>query len=51
MLKLSRVPKADYNSFQNLDVNRGSLSDTIDSGIPCNRTISLTYSSANQSME
>ena len=40
VLKLSRVPKANCNSFQNLEVNRGSLSDTIDNDTPCNHTTS-----------
>ena len=51
MVKFSRVPKADCNSFQNLDVNRGSWSNTIDNGILCNQIILLTYSSTNRSME
>ena len=44
MLKLSQVLKVDCNSFQNLDVNRGSRLNTIDNGIPCNQKISFTYS-------
>ena len=46
-MKLSRVPKANCNSFYNLDVNHGSLFDTIDNGTPCNRTISSTYKLVN----
>ena len=37
------VPSSRINSFQNLAVNRGSRSDTIDSGIPCKRTILFKY--------
>jgi hypothetical protein len=39
------VPIASCRHVQNREVNLGSLSDTIEAGIPCNLTISLMYSS------
>ena len=37
------VPRAFYRLCQNLEVNRWSLSNTIETGTPCLLTISLTY--------
>ena len=37
------VPMALCKLFQNVDVNLGSLSDTIETSSPCNLTISLIY--------
>jgi len=50
-LILSCVPNAAYIDCQNLDVNRGSRSDTMLAGTPCNLTTSLTYNSANLSID
>ena len=41
MLKFSQVPKVSCNFPQNVEVNLGSLSEMIDTEIPCNRTIPL----------
>ena len=49
MLKCNQVPMAFGKLDQNLDVNLGSQSETIDIGTPCNLTISSTYNSANLS--
>ena len=38
------VPMAFWKLFQKCVVNLGSLSDTIETGTPCNRTISLHMS-------
>src|ERR1700676_2470629 len=40
------VPNILCVSLQNLEVNLGSRSDTIDSGSPCSRTISFIYNEA-----
>jgi hypothetical protein len=45
MLIFSFVPIASCKHVQNHEVKQGSLSDTIEAGIPCNLTISLMYSS------
>src|ERR1700720_2126024 len=42
----SLVPNNQWVSFQNLEVNLESLSDTIEWGNPCKRTTSLTYNDA-----
>ena len=47
MLRHNSVPIANWNSCQNLEVNFISWSETIDKGIPYNRTISLIYRYAN----
>ena len=49
MLKYNRVQMASCKLDQNLDVNLGSRSETIDIGTPCNLTISSTYNWANLS--
>jgi len=46
-LIVSLLPKAPCKVCQNRDVNRGSLSDTMLEGTPCNLTTSLMYSWAN----
>ena len=51
MLKFSQVLKASCNFRKNLEVNLGSLSEMMDIGIPCNRTISLMYSFASLSSD
>jgi hypothetical protein len=43
VLNRNLVPITFCRLIQNLDVKRGSLSDTIDSGTPCNQTISCKY--------
>jgi hypothetical protein len=40
------VPSRRISSCQNLAVNLGSRSDTIDKGTPCKRTILFKYASA-----
>lgn len=40
------VPSIRISSYQNLAVNRGSLSLTIDRGTPCSRTILSRYALA-----
>ena len=40
---LSRVPIAFWKLFQKYAVKIGSLSDTMDTGTPCSRTISRMY--------
>ena len=49
MLKCNRVPMESYKLDQNLDVNLGSRSETIDIGTQCNLTISSTYNQASLS--
>ena len=49
MLKCNLVPMTSCKLDQNLDVNLGSQSETIDIGKPCNLTISSTYNWANLS--
>jgi hypothetical protein len=51
VLKFSLVLIALCNFSQNLEVNRGSRSDTMEIGTPCNLTISRTYNSASLSIE
>ena len=51
MLKCNLVPNASCKFFQKCDVKRGSRSDTIDIGTPCNLTISEIYKDANLSKE
>jgi hypothetical protein len=45
------VPKARCILGHNLDVNQGSLSETIEIGTPCNLTTSLIYNWASYSTE
>jgi hypothetical protein len=47
VLNCNLVSTASCRVFQNLDVKQESQSDTIDSSIPCNRTISYKYNSVN----
>ena len=49
MLMVSRVPIAFWKLFQKCVVNLGSLSDTMDTGTPCSRTISRMYNLQNLS--
>ena len=49
MLIVSRVPIAFWKLFQKCVVNLGSLSDTMDTGTPCSRTISRIYNWQNLS--
>ena len=51
VLMYNFVPIAFCKYSQNLEVNLGSLSDTIDIGTPCSRTILFKYFSANCSSE
>jgi len=48
---VSLLPKALCSVCQNREVNRGSLSETILEGTPCNLTISLMYNWANLAMD
>jgi hypothetical protein len=47
VLMFNFVPIASYRHVQNQEVKLGSLSNRIEAGIPCNLTISFTYSSVN----
>ena len=47
VLIVSRVPIAFWKLFQKYAVNLGSLSDTMDTGTPCSRTISRIYNRQN----
>jgi hypothetical protein len=47
----SFAPMRRINSFQNVEVNTGSRSDTMDCGIPCRRTISAKKAWATDSAE
>ena len=49
VLMVNRVPIAFWKLFQKCMVNLGSLSDTIDTDTPCNRTISRIYNRQNSS--
>ena len=48
---MSLFPRTLSKVWQNRDVNRGSLSETMLEGTPCNLTISLMYSWANLTMD
>ena len=43
VLNSNLVPNPVCNSFQNIEMNLTSRSDTIETGTPCNRTISFKY--------
>ena len=49
VLIVSRVPIAFWKLFQKCAVNLGSLSDTMDTGTPCSRTICRMYNRQNLS--
>ena len=49
VLMVRLVPIAFWKLFQKCTVNLGSLSDTMDTGTPCSRTISRIYNRQNLS--
>jgi hypothetical protein len=51
MLNFNLVPIAFWRLGHSLEVNRGSLSDTMEIGIPCNLTTLFIYTLVNLSTE